>query len=445
MLSLALLSTPAHDGMIQPYPPPPPPPPPSISSLLGCLLVSSSSLGHKHAAVRAIGSQTKPPLLDACPTLDRCGKAYICGVGCGLSTNKAGELIELEGPGGCVVMAAAGELHGALVATGNRRGLYMWKLSTSDSMAKPTLETKVFSEERFRDISCGGPIGCAATESGECFMWAHGIPSLPTQPTRVCSRVLQVSCGKRHILALTLDKRLISWGQNQTGQLGRGSKGSEWHSKPGYVAGLAGVAAFSAGGRHSLAALESGELYAWGSNTLGQLMLGQGVEDALEPSLVEPAWRGGANLVAAGGFHSVVSSTMGDVWCCGLNNEGQLGVGDRENRLRPVKVDQPSSLSFPVSLSAGSSHSAAVTADFGVFTWGGGGKGQLGPMGSKEGLVRPRQMVQVRLPALDTKCSRRLPKIQLPGPDREVDVRPWQMQVQETRPHAPDSTLHMCC
>lgn len=45
-------------------------------------------------------------------------------------------------------MASAGELHGALVATGSRGGLYIWKLSTSDSLAKPALETKVLSEER---------------------------------------------------------------------------------------------------------------------------------------------------------------------------------------------------------------------------------------------------------------------------------------------------------
>lgn len=186
--------------------------------------------------------------------------------------------------------------------------------------------------DRFRGISCGGPIGCAVTEGGEVYMWAHGTPLLPQVPTRVCSKVMEVSCGKRHVLAMTVDKRLVSWGQNQTGQLGRGAKTAEWTARPGYVQAMCPVMAFSAGGRHSLCAVEGGELYAWGSNTLGQCMLGQAVQEALEPRMVKAEWRGGAALVAAGHFHSVVSSTMGDVWCCGLNNEGQLGVGDRTNR-----------------------------------------------------------------------------------------------------------------
>jgi hypothetical protein len=37
----------------------------------------------------------------------------------------------------------------------------------------------------------------------------------------------------------------------------------------------------------------------------------------------------------------------------------------------------------------------AVTASFNVFTWGAGAKGQLGPLGGKEGLTRPRQMLSL--------------------------------------------------
>ena len=44
------------------------------------------------------------------------------------------------------------------------------------------------------------------TEGGEAYHWAYGDPNLSTSPVRVCGRVLEVSCGKRHVLALTLDR-----------------------------------------------------------------------------------------------------------------------------------------------------------------------------------------------------------------------------------------------
>lgn len=37
----------------------------------------------------------------------------------------------------------------------------------------------------------------------------------------------------------------------------------------------------------------------------------------------------------------------------------------------------------------------AVTASYAVFTWGAGAKGQLGPLGGKDGLTRPRQMLNL--------------------------------------------------
>lgn len=36
-----------------------------------------------------------------------------------------------------------------------------------------------------------------------------------------------------------------------------------------------------------------------------------------------------------------------------------------------------------------------MTQDFSVFTWGSGSKGQLGPLGGKDGLTRPRLMMNL--------------------------------------------------
>lgn len=49
------------------------------------------------------------------------------------------------------------------------------------------------------------------------------------------------------------------------------------------------------------------------------------------------------------------------VWSTGLNKEGQLGLGHAENVAYFTRIDVPSSLSFPVRLAAGSSHSVRAS------------------------------------------------------------------------------------
>ena len=47
-------------------------------------------------------------------------------------------------------------------------------------------------------------------------------------PNSFCNRrVLQVACGQAYTLALTQDGQIYSWGFNQCGQLGNGSRSSE--------------------------------------------------------------------------------------------------------------------------------------------------------------------------------------------------------------------------
>lgn len=65
------------------------------------------------------------------------------------------------------------------------------------------------------------------------------------------------------------------------------------------------------------------------------------------------------------------------VFAWGYNAYGQLGLGDCQNRRAPCAVDGLWAL--PVAaLAAGDSHSAALTQNGFLFTWGLNDKGQLG-------------------------------------------------------------------
>uniref|UniRef100_A0A671U1S8 Secretion regulating guanine nucleotide exchange factor n=1 Tax=Sparus aurata TaxID=8175 RepID=A0A671U1S8_SPAAU len=69
-------------------------------------------------------------------------------------------------------------------------------------------------------------------------------------------------------------------------------------------------------------------LHSWGANSYGQL--GQGhVEDQSDPRLSDtaPLQNKAVRAVSGGGGHSVVVTENGEVFVCGQNDRGQLGLG----------------------------------------------------------------------------------------------------------------------
>lgn len=67
----------------------------------------------------------------------------------------------------------------------------------------------------------------------------------------------------------------------------------------------------------------------------------------------------------------------------GMGRDGQLGLGDTEPRSVPTLVGGELEGKTVVSVSCGATHTAAVTDDGKVFSFGGGVSGQLGH-GDKE-------------------------------------------------------------
>lgn len=90
-------------------------------------------------------------------------------------------------------------------------------------------------------------------------------------------------------------------------------------------------------------------------------------------------------LVNTGGYHTCGVATDNRVYCWGLNDNGQLGIGNKLNRSRPTPVDKP--LTF-LQVDGGSYHTCGVTTDNLAYCWGLGSDGQLG-FGGFRGRVRP--------------------------------------------------------
>ena len=82
--------------------------------------------------------------------------------------------------------------------------------------------------------------------------------------------------------------------------------------------------------------------------------------------------------LACGSQHCLVLTAEGELYACGNNSHGELGVGDRAARASPTRLDSlPSRMRF-CAVSAGGSHSLCIEAGGAVLTWGHGGAGRLG-------------------------------------------------------------------
>ena len=99
-------------------------------------------------------------------------------------------------------------------------------------------------------------------------------------------------------------------------------------------------------------------------------------------TLTPPAQRGiRFSQLSMGGLHSAAISSDGNLYTWGENGRGQLGDGSNTSQSTPVQVKKPQGAPEGFTwkqVSIGWSHSAAFGSDGNLYTWGENGRGQLG-------------------------------------------------------------------
>nr|KAF6267160.1 retinitis pigmentosa GTPase regulator [Pipistrellus kuhlii] len=131
------------------------------------------------------------------------------------------------------------------------------------------------------------------------------------------------------------------------------------------------------GDEHTAVITGNKKLYMFGSNNWGQLGLGS-KSTVCKPTCVKALKPEKVKHVACGRNHTLVSTEGGKVYAVGGNNEGQLGLGDTEDRNTFHLIEFFTSQHQFKQLSAGSNTSAALTEDGKLFMWGENSEGQIG-------------------------------------------------------------------
>lgn len=255
---------------------------------------------------------------------------------------------------------------GRLVSWGkNDMGQLGLGFGNREDIEKPHVN-KAFPEPVIQ-ISVGLNHCCALTRSGSVLTWGgnskHQLGDgditsscVPRSLKELRHRpIVSISCGSNHTLVSTISGYIYSWGENTHGQLGLGD--TKTRVRPELIRSLRSAKAskIATGGNHSMVISRKGLLFAFGSNSNGQLGIGSELKMQCNPTLVEKFnenWN--CNEISCGSLHSIILANKiiysdnghrshldkNYVFVMGANSYGQLGINQSGNVYKPIRLDQ---------------------------------------------------------------------------------------------------------
>ncbi|XP_005105124.1 probable E3 ubiquitin-protein ligase HERC4 isoform X1 [Aplysia californica] len=243
----------------------------------------------------------------------------------------------------------------------------------------------------------GAIFSCGANDFSQCGRDRNLNKFGRIEAGLLSQQVIQVAAGANHSVALTQAWEVFTWGKNDSGQLGRGDIPEEARGIPKLVKSLAVhcVLQVACGNDHCIVLTNDSLVRVWGSNSYGQLGLGKNAAGKYQniPEVVTSVKGIPVEQIAAGGNHSFLLSKSGAVYGWGRNSFGQLGVNDTKDYDMPRQCRSLRTQKIKY-ICAGENHSAALTADGRVFTFGAGSYGQLGH-NSNSNEILPRQVIEL--------------------------------------------------
>ena len=241
------------------------------------------------------------------------------------------------------------------------------------------------------------------------------------------NKIIEISSGTVHNLALTYDGKIFSWGSSQGGQLGLpleilekqpNFKDNYYISTPIKVPinnkninknenSEINIIRVSCGEAHSLVLTNEGKVYSWGFGSNGQLGLGfcedsfepgEGLKNSMRyiPEKIEEINNENIVDIKCGKTFSMFINNKGELFACGVNDLNQLGIQEMPSKehlfnkseemcydfVYPIKVDYFLNMKVE-KISCGEGHCLAVIKDIlsnteTIWSWGNNKFGQLG-------------------------------------------------------------------
>ena len=289
------------------------------------------------------------------------------------------------------------------------------------------------------DTVAAGGSHTAALRDGQLYGWGRnnygqtglgmttkiadvmGHPDTPILMHSAPTDLVSIKFNQNHSLAIDAKGQVYSWGEDISGQLGRGETGRNDCSKTedcrldiGAIDGIDNAVMVAAGYKHNLVLTKDGIVWAFGANTQGQLGNATTIDSStpVKVDFLAAADIGHIVQVVASASSSYALDDKGQVWGWGSDAYANLGRGQECNKANncvninatPIRINVVTAdanlvnsiaptpelapdlnpvLEKVTQLAAGRDHVLALTNKEAVYAWGLNASSQIGYKGEK--------------------------------------------------------------
>jgi len=165
------------------------------------------------------------------------------------------------------------------------------------------------------------------------------------------SNAVMISTGREFACSLLDDGSVYCWGNNNYGQLGDGTTTYSGLPREVLLPSDRFAISIDSGDYHSCAVLDNGEMYCWGRQDYGNMGTGKGniasnnADFKIKiPVKVEIPLDKSVSFMGVGEYHGCAVMTDNSLWCWGLNDHGEIGLGNTSSSnseiiRKPMEID----------------------------------------------------------------------------------------------------------
>ncbi|KAM9355138.1 serine/threonine-protein kinase Nek9 isoform 2-T2 [Pholidichthys leucotaenia] len=310
----------------------------------------------------------------------------------------------------------AGESHFAVVSV--EKELYTWanvqggakmvgQLGHGDQASyRQPKKVEKLQGKAIRQVACGADFTACVTDEDQLYMFGsdyYGCIGVEGElGTEILEPVLleffeerpirQVSCGDNHVVVLTHNGEIYSWGCGEYGRLGLECEDDFSSAMHVEIPKGATISSVSCGNDGTFFLTDTGKVLACGHNEYNKLGLNQGYSGIKNHSgegfqgipyittltLVNQLSRFKIETIAPGKTHTAAIDVRGRLITFGCNKYGQLGVKDFKKHQGVQVLLGPFGGKIVTKVSCGDGFTIAATEDNQIFAWGNAGNGRLG-------------------------------------------------------------------
>ena len=253
-------------------------------------------------------------------------------------------------------------------------------------------EKVIFPKDvRIIDVEVNDYVSCAIDQNNEVWCWGYNnggklgtgfqgsSQSIPMKVKGLRNTsVVSVFVGTNHQCVISVNSTIHCWGGNSYGQLGLGYISSwEIHPKLVQLPNNLQPLKLDVNYRTSCTLTTEGSVYCWGENS-GKLGNGKTTDSSIPTQTLLPFSDKIAHL-KVGVDHSCVLSIIGEFYCWGFNNYGQLGTkstwSNAGDTLVPIRIDVIGDI---LDFDVGRTHTCILLTTQSITCWGYYAQGQLG-------------------------------------------------------------------